>query len=98
NFYNNAELNACYVLMVSDQDRFLTGTPFCHIFFVLTVLGPMYKGAAIVTMPRFFPDKALELISESKVTHFAGVPTMYIYMLQTYSDNPQKYDLQAWRF
>ena len=98
NLYDNAELNACYVLMVSDQDRFLTGTPFCHIFFVLTVLGPMYKGATIVTMPRFFPDKALELISESKATHFAGVPTMYIYMLQTYLDNPQKYDLQAWRF
>jgi len=98
NFYNNAELNACYVLMISDQDRFMTGTPFCHIFFVLTVLGPMYKGAAIVTMPRFFPDKALELISKFKITHFAGVPTMYIYMLQTYLENPQKYNLQAWRF
>ncbi|KJS47143.1 MAG: AMP-dependent synthetase, partial [Peptococcaceae bacterium BRH_c23] len=98
NFYSNAELNACYVLMVSDQDRFFTGTPFCHIFFVLTVLGPMYKGAAIVTMPRFFPDKALELISEFKVTHFAGVPTMYIYMLQTYLEDPHKYDLKAWRF
>lgn len=98
NFYDNAELNGCYVLMVSDQDRFLTGTPFCHIFFVLTVLGPMYKGATIVTMARFFPDKALELMSKSKTTHFAGVPTMYIYMLQTYLEDPQKYDLQAWRF
>lgn len=98
NFHENAKLNACYVLMVSDQDRFLTGTPFCHIFFVLTVLGPMYKGAAVVTMPRFFPDKALELISKYKVTHFAGVPTMYIYMLQAYLENPQQYNLLAWRF
>jgi len=84
--------------MVSDQDSFLTGTPFCHIFFVLTVLGPMYKGAAIVTMQRFFPDKALQLLSDYKITHFAGVPTMYIYMLQTYLENPQKYNLKAWRF
>lgn len=98
NFYDNAELNGCYVLMVTDQDRFMTGTPFCHIFFVLSVLGPMYKGAAIITMPRFFPDKALELISDFKATHFAGVPTMYIYMLQTYLADPQKYDLKAWRF
>lgn len=98
NFYLNAELNGCYVLMVSDQDRFMTGTPFCHIFFVLTVLGPMYKGAAIVTMPRFFPDKTLEMITKYRVTHFAGVPTMYIYMLQTYLENSQLYNLKTWRF
>ncbi|MEW6424172.1 MAG: long-chain fatty acid--CoA ligase [Bacillota bacterium] len=98
NFYANAELNACYVLHINDQDCFLTGTPFCHIFFVLTVLGPMYKGAAVVTMPRFFPDKALELISRFRVTHFAGVPTMYIYMLEAYRAAPEKYDLRSWRF
>lgn len=98
NFYANAELNACYTLHINDQDRFLTGTPFCHIFFVLTVLGPMYKGAAVVTMPRFFPDKALELISRFKVTHFAGVPTMYIFMLEAYRTAPEKYDLRSWRF
>lgn len=98
NFYFNAELNALYTLHLNDQDSFLTGTPFCHIFFVLTVLGPMYKGSAVVTMPRFFPDKALELISKFQVTHFAGVPTMYIYMLQTYKSDPGKYDLSSWRF
>lgn len=98
NFYKQAELNSCYVNLLTDQDIFLTGTPFCHIFFVTTVLGPMFKGAAIVTAPRFFPDKALELISEYKVTHFAAVPTMYIYMLQTYLENPQKYNLKSWRY
>ncbi|KLU61233.1 long-chain-fatty-acid--CoA ligase [Peptococcaceae bacterium CEB3] len=98
NFSENAELNACYTLHLNDQDRFLTGTPFCHIFFVLTVLGPMYKGAAVITMPRFFPDKTLELISRFRVTHFAGVPTMYIYMLQAYLENPEAYDLRSWRF
>ncbi|MCL6476902.1 MAG: long-chain-fatty-acid--CoA ligase [Peptococcaceae bacterium] len=98
NFWENAKLNGCYTLHVNDQDIFLTGTPFCHIFFVLTVLGPMYKGAAVVTMPRFFPDKALEMISKYKVTHFAGVPTMYIHMLQAQKAEPHKYDLGDWRF
>jgi len=97
NFYKMAELNSCYVNLVTDQDVSFTGTPFCHIFFVTTVLSPMYKGAAVVTTPRFYPEKALELISKFKVTHFAAVPTMYIYMLQTYLENPQKYDFKAWR-
>jgi long-chain acyl-CoA synthetase len=98
NFYKMAELNSCYVNLLTDQDVFFTGAPFCHIFFVTTVLGPMYKGAAIVITPRFFPDKALELISKFKVTHFAAVPTMYIYMLKIYLENPQKYELRSWRF
>lgn len=98
NFYKMAELNSCYVNLLTDQDVAFTGTPFCHIFFVTTVLSPMYKGAAVVTTPRFFPDKALELISKFNVTHFAAVPTMYIYMLQTYLENPQKYNLKAWRY
>lgn len=96
NFWENAKLNGCYTLHVNDQDIFLTGTPFCHIFFVLTVLGPMYKGAAVVTMPRFFPDKTLEVISKFKVTHFAGVPTMYIHLLQ--AQKKRQYDLSNWRF
>ncbi|SHI19790.1 long-chain acyl-CoA synthetase [Desulfosporosinus lacus DSM 15449] len=97
NFYKMAELNSCYVDLITDQDISFTGTPFCHIFFVTTVLGPMYKGAAVVTAPRFFPEKALELISKFKVTHFAAVPTMYIYMLETYLKDPQRYNLRAWR-
>lgn len=97
NLYKQAELNSCYVNLITDQDVSFTGTPFCHIFFVTTVLAPMYKGAAVVSTPRFFPENALELMSGFKVTHFAAVPTMYIYMLQTYLENPQKYNLKSWR-
>jgi long-chain acyl-CoA synthetase len=98
NFWEQADLNGCYILHINDQDRILTGAPFCHIFFITTVLGPIYKGAAIVTMPRFYPEKALELISRFRITHFCGVPTMYIYMLQHYQQNRDKYDLSSWRF
>lgn len=96
NWMANAALNGNDVLHVNDQDLFLTGTPFCHIFFVLSTLGPFYKGAGVVTMRRFKPDTTLELISRYRVTHFAGVPTMYLYMLSNYS--PEKFDVSAWRF
>ncbi len=96
NWMANAALNGNDVLHINDQDLFLTGTPFCHIFFVLSTLGPLYKGAGVLTMQRFKPDTTLELISRYRVTHFAGVPTMYLYMLSNYS--AEKYDLSAWRF
>jgi long-chain acyl-CoA synthetase len=98
NFWAQADLNGCYVLHINDQDRILTAAPFCHIFFVTTVLGPMFKGAAVITMPRFFPDKTLDMISRFRATHYCGVPTMYIYMLEEYKKNKEKYNLGDWRF
>lgn len=84
------------ILHINDQDLFLTAAPYCHIFNVITVMGPFNAGAGIVSMQRFNPEKALELISRYQVTHFAGVPTMYIFMLQQYDST--KYDLRSWRF
>jgi long-chain acyl-CoA synthetase len=80
---------------LNDRDLMLTGTPFCHIFFVLTVLAPFNVGAGIVTKRRFHPLEMLELISRYSVTHFAGVPTMYLYMLDHF--DPFKFDLRSWR-
>lgn len=97
NYCQQADLNACYILHINDQDLMLTAAPYCHIFFVSTVLGPMYKGATVVVMPRFSPEMALEVISNYKVTHFAGVPTMYIYMLNHFRKNPGDYDLSSLR-
>lgn len=96
NFLANARLNGTRVLHINDQDLFYTGTPFCHIFYVLSVLGPIYAGAGLVVSQRFMPDKTLANISKYKVTHFAGVPTMWIYMLNEFT--PEKYDVSAWRF
>ncbi|HEX3032454.1 MAG TPA: AMP-binding protein [Bacillota bacterium] len=80
---------------IYDEDVLLTGAPYCHIFFALTILGTFYAGAALVTLTHFNPEKCLELISRYRVTHFAGVPTMYIYMLNKY--DPAQYDLTSWR-
>ncbi|HWP95553.1 MAG TPA: long-chain-fatty-acid--CoA ligase [Syntrophomonadaceae bacterium] len=82
-------------LLINDKDLLLTGAPFCHICFVLSVLGPFHAGAGIVTMSRFSPDIALQLINHYQITHFSGVPTMFIYMLQQFDE--QKYDLTSLR-
>ncbi|MCL6638261.1 MAG: long-chain-fatty-acid--CoA ligase [Firmicutes bacterium] len=94
NFMSGAQVNALFVHL-DDQDLYLAAPPYCHIFFVHTVLGPFYVGAGVVTLRRFDAEKIFELISRYKVTHFAGVPTMYIFMLQKYESG--KYDLKSWR-
>jgi len=94
NFLSIAAVNATMV-HINDQDLYLTAAPYCHIFFVQSVLNPYYAGAGVVTMQRFNAEKTLDLISRYQVTHFAGVPTMYIFMLQQYEKD--KYDLKSWR-
>jgi len=94
NFMSIAAVNAKMV-QIDDQDLYLTATPYCHIFFVQSVLGPFYAGAGVMTMKRFHAEKVFELISRYRVTHFAGVPTMYIFMLEQFEGG--KYDLGSWR-
>ncbi|MCL6478587.1 MAG: long-chain-fatty-acid--CoA ligase [Peptococcaceae bacterium] len=94
NFMAAAALNALFV-QLSDHDLYLTATPLCHIYFVQSILGPFYAGAGVVTMRRFNAEKVFELISRYGVTHFGGVPTMFIVMLQQYDSS--KYDLKSWR-
>ncbi|AGL02043.1 class I adenylate-forming enzyme family protein [Desulfoscipio gibsoniae] len=94
NFISIAAVNSKMV-QINDQDLYMTATPYCHIFFVQSVLGPFHAGAGVVTMRSFNAEKTLELLSRYQVTHFAGVPTMYIFMLDQFDSN--KYDLSAWR-
>ncbi|MGS0764487.1 class I adenylate-forming enzyme family protein [Syntrophomonas curvata] len=82
-------------LLINDKDLLLTGAPFCHICFVLSVLGPFHAGAGIITMNRFGAHTALQLIEHYKVTHFTGVPTMFMYMLQQF--DRQEYDVGSLR-
>lgn len=96
NYLSNAELMDHHVLHINDQDIYYTHTPYCHIFYVFAVLGPISAGAAIVSSPRFIPENALANMAKYKVTHYSGVPTMYIYMLNAFT--PEKYDVTAWRF
>ena len=55
-----------------------------------------YLGGTITLLPRFEPQKALEVMARDRVTYFAGVPTMYFYLLNF--PNADQYDLSALKF
>lgn len=95
NLLTAAALNACPVLHINDQDIFFTGTPFCHIFFASTVLSPLYAGAAVLTSEQFSAANTLKAIADFGVTHFAGVPSMYLSLLEAFPC--EKHDLSQWR-
>ena len=54
----------------------------------------LMAGAPIVLLPRFDPDAAFKAMQAHKVTIFAGVPTMYIALLNLPAP-PSGYDLKA---
>ena len=56
----------------------------------------LYLGGTITLLPRFEPQKALEVMARDRVTYFAGVPTMYFYLLNF--PTADQYDLSALKF
>jgi long-chain acyl-CoA synthetase len=52
-------------------------------------------GATLTMLPRFDPEKALEIIQRDKVTIFQGVPTMYNGML--HAEDCESYDTSTLR-
>jgi long-chain acyl-CoA synthetase len=93
-----AVINASHVVPMTEEDLVLTGAPFFHVYVVFTVLPPLFAGAAVVTLQRFFPKDALELITKHKVTHFMGTPTMWAYLIEEYLKNKEQYDVSSFWF
>lgn len=94
---SQAILNASQVVPMTEEDSIITGAPLFHVYVVLTALPTLYAGATFVTLERFFPDKALELITKHRLTHFMGTPTMWAYMIEEYLKNKGKYDISSLR-
>ncbi len=94
---SQAILNAGQVVPMSEEDGIVTGAPLFHVYVVLTALPTLWTGACFVTLERFFPGKALELITKYKLTHFMGTPTMWAYMIEEYLKNSAKYDISTLR-
>jgi long-chain acyl-CoA synthetase len=69
---------------MSEQDVLLGALPLFHSFGqTCTMNSAVSVGATVTMLPRFDPDKALEIIERDKVTLFQGVPTMYNAMLHS---------------
>jgi long-chain acyl-CoA synthetase len=66
----------------SHEDVLLGALPLFHSFGqTCTMNSAVAVGACVTMLPRFDPEKALEIIERDKVTVFQGVPTMYNAML-----------------
>ncbi|MCZ6805708.1 MAG: AMP-binding protein [Deltaproteobacteria bacterium] len=68
-----------HTLALSDRDRVLGTLPLTHSYGIrMTLLVPFYAGASTVFVPRFSPERTLDLCTKYQVTWLPGVPTMFI--------------------
>jgi long-chain acyl-CoA synthetase len=82
NLGSNVETILSSLIEMQDDDVVLGALPFFHSFGQTCALNACVKaGATLTLLPRFEPDKALEIFERDKVTIFEGVPTMYVAML-----------------
>ncbi|TYR78977.1 fatty acid--CoA ligase family protein [Priestia megaterium] len=82
NVYRNAKDVADY-LTINDQDRVIAALPMFHVFCLTVALNaPLMNGGTVLILPKFSPTAVFALAEEKKATIFAGVPTMYNFLLQ----------------
>jgi len=68
---------------VRDDDVSLGVLPLFHVFGLSSVLNIVVRfGASLVLVPRFDAEAAVAAIERHRCTIFAGVPTMYVALLQ----------------
>jgi long-chain acyl-CoA synthetase len=95
NLYSNAKDVSDYLKM-SETDRVITVLPMFHVFCLTVSLNaPLMNGATLVIVPRFSPKEVFALVKNYEATVFAGVPTMYNFLLQIPDSDPA--DLQSLR-
>ena len=60
------------------DDCMLAALPFSHLFgLTVTAASPLLTGARVITMPRFNPGRAAELVAAGEITTLVGVPTVF---------------------
>lgn len=90
----NAYIGAEKVLRTGPEEAGLVVLPLFHSFGQTCVMNALlYAGGTISLLPRFEPQKALEVMARDKISYFAGVPTMYFYPLNF--PGVSDYDLSA---
>lgn len=82
NLYSNAKDISDYLHM-NENDRVITTLPMFHVFCLTVALNaPLMNGATIIIDPKFSPQEIFRLAKKYEPTVFAGVPTMYNFLLQ----------------
>lgn len=81
---SNAATSAETLIEIDETDVVMGCLPLFHVFGLTCALNAaVLKGACLTLIPRFDPDKALEVVGRDQVTVFEGVPTMYAAMLHS---------------
>ena len=82
NLRKNCTISAQTLGRFTHEDVLLGALPLFHTFGqTCTMNCAVLSGATVTMIPRFDPEKALEIIERDRVTVFQGVPTMYNAML-----------------
>ncbi|GGJ92064.1 long-chain-fatty-acid--CoA ligase [Lentibacillus kapialis] len=88
NIYSNAKDVADY-LTIGGEDRVIAALPMFHVFCLTVALNaPLMNGGTVLIMPKFSPQEVFRVARVHEATVFAGVPTMYNYLLQS-AENSQ---------
>jgi long-chain acyl-CoA synthetase len=96
NLHKNCTVAGSSVGQLSEKDVVLGALPLFHSFGQTCGMNASTALGAMLTMlPRFDPQKALEIIQRDKVTVFQGVPTMYNAMLHL--ENRDDFDASCLR-
>lgn len=98
--YGNLYSNACDVadyLGINEDDRVITVLPMFHVFCLTVCLNaPLLNGGTLYIIPQFSPKEVFHVARKYEITLFAGVPTMFNYLLQYPEGNAE--DFQSLRF
>src|SRR5215216_348693 len=87
NLKTNAEVNVKTLAQTSEEDVVFGALPLFHSFGQTCGLNSaIAAGACLTLLPRFDPEKAVQMFERDKVTVFLGVPTMYVAMLNMPED------------
>ena len=86
NVYSNAKDVGEY-LGINSDDRVITTLPMFHVFCLTVAMNaPLLMGGTIIIVPRFSPAEIHRVARTYEATVFAGVPTMYNFILQQGGD------------
>ena len=91
NLVLNATIGAYELCRSGPDDVYLAALPLFHAFGQTVVMNAGFRaGATIQLLPRFDAKAALETMLTHDVTVFAGVPTMYIGLLEAAKSEPRR--------
>ncbi|MEZ0164322.1 long-chain fatty acid--CoA ligase [Kineococcus sp. LSe6-4] len=96
NLLSNAVTSQESLVKMGEDDVILGALPLFHAFGQTCAMNTaLVAGRTMTLLPRFTAEAALAVVERDRVTHFAGVPTMYVAMLgePTAADR----DLSSWR-